>query len=274
MEVSELRPEMLASTATIRENSTRAEEIVKISLDKIVVRDNFNVRSEFGDIEALAYSMIENGQIVPGRVDALADGTFCLIDGHRRFKAMQLLVDMGHEPLFKAIVNTKKTTEEQRILQMFATQDNKPLLPNEVAELINRLINLGYNQTEVAKKLGRTGAYISQMLNYVTESPLIKQEVNEGNITVAAVLDLQKKIPNSTERLEAIKTAVSKKKEDAKSNGKDTKKPAPVSANEVIGKKDKGAIAIQIAKEIAKTYSAELERSDLKAMVAIIKPYL
>ena len=148
----ELTQEMLANTTTIRENSTRGEDIVKIALNKIVVRDGFNVREDYGDIEGLAYSMIENGQLLPGRVDALADGTFCLTDGHRRFKAMQKLAELGHEPLFKAVVNSKKTTEEQRILQMFATQDNKPLNPNEVAELINRLINLGLQANRYCKE--------------------------------------------------------------------------------------------------------------------------
>lgn len=37
--MTELKQEMLANTATIRENSTRGEDIVKIALDKIVVRD-------------------------------------------------------------------------------------------------------------------------------------------------------------------------------------------------------------------------------------------
>jgi ParB family chromosome partitioning protein len=288
----ELTTEMLANTATIRENSTRGEDIVKIALDKIVVRDGFNVREDYGDIEGLAYSMIENGQLVPGRVDALADGTFCLTDGHRRFKAMQKLADLGHEPLFKAIINAKKTTEEQRILQMFATQDNKPLLPNEVAELINRLINLGYKQTDVAKKLGKTGAYVSQMLSYVTESPLIKDEVKGGNISVAAVLDLQKLIPNKDERVKAVKSAVEKKKaaadakkkadaakgKDAKSKdaakGKDADKISPLSANEVVGKKDKGAIALELCYLIEELYKEELEGADLKPLVSLLKTYL
>jgi len=270
LEIKEFTKDLLGDTATVRANSTRGEEVIKIALDKIVVRDNFNVRQNYGNLEELAYSMIENGQVMPGHVDVLADGRFVLTDGHRRFKALKLLAEMGHEPLFKAIVNPKKMTEEQRILQVFTTQDNKPLEPNEVAELINRLINLGYKQTDVAKRIGRTGAYVSQMLNYVTESPLIKEEVKEGNISVAAVLDLQKKIPNKEERVKAVKDAVAKKKEETK----DDKKPTPVSANEVIGKKDKGAIAFEIVCLIEQAYSEELEGADLKMMVSIIKGYL
>lgn len=268
METTQLTQDMLANTATIRENSTRGEEVIKITLNKIIVRDGYNVREDYGDIEGLAYSMIENGQINPGRVDALTDGTFCLVDGHRRFKAMKLLAEMGHEPLFKAIVNAKKTTEEQRILQMFITQDNKQLLPNEIAELINRLINLGYSQIEVAKKIGKTGAYVSQMLNFVTESPLIKQEVKDGNITVAAVLDLQKKIPNTENRVAAIKEAVEKKKAVNKISGKNT----PVSANEVIGKKDKNVVATEISQQIAEHY--ELKNADLQPMINLLMAYL
>ena len=284
IEIKEFTKDVLGDTATVRANSTRGEEVIKIALDKIVVRDGFNVRENYGDLQELAYSMIENGQVMPGHVDVLADGRFVLTDGHRRFKALKLLAEMGHEPLFKAIVNPKKMTEEQRILQVFTTQDNKPLEPNEIAELINRLINLGYKQTDIAKKIGRTGAYVSQMLSYVSESPLIKQEVKDGNISVAAVLDLQKQIPDATKRVAAIKGAVEKKKQEVAAKNKDAAKDgkgaaketkiAPLSANEVVGKKDKGTIALEICYQIEELYKDELEGADMKPLVSLLKSYL
>ena len=123
---------------------------------------------------------------------------------------------MGEKPLFKAIVNNSKTTEEQRILQMFTTQDNKPLDPVEVAELISRLINLGHNQSDIAKKIGKTPAYVSQMLSFANESPIIKKEVKKGNIKVSTVLKLQKDIPSQQKRVEAVQQAVSKKEKPQK----------------------------------------------------------
>lgn len=216
IEMPELNKSDLGNQATIRANAMRGEDIMKIPLDKIVIRQGFNVRVEMGDLEGLAQSILENGQSSPGRVDVLENGTFVLTDGHRRFKAMLILKEQGHEPFFKAIVNISKTTEEQRILQMFTTQDNKPLLPNEVAELIQRLVNLGYNPASVAKKIGKTAAYVSQMLEYATESPAIKQHVNNGHLAVSAVIKIKKAIPNQTERTEKITKAIENKKPDQK----------------------------------------------------------
>lgn len=216
LQITELTADCLGNRETARKNATGGEQIMKIALDKIIVRDGFNVRTDLGNVDELAYSILENGQTVPGRVDILQDGNFLLVDGHRRHKALQILADMGHEPLFLAVVNSNKTTEEQRILQMFTTQDNKPLAPHEVAELIQRLINIGYNQSEVAKKIGKTPAYISQMLSYASESPIIKNHVKSGKLSVSTAVKLQKDIPLQSERIEAVNKAVAAKEADKK----------------------------------------------------------
>lgn len=234
--IAELSSKNLGSRIIARENSTAdGEAIVKIALNKIVVRDGFNVRQDFGDIQSLAYSILENGQVQAGRVDILQDGTFLLVDGHRRYKACVLLAEMGNEPFFRAVVNSSKTTEEQRILQMFTTQDNKPLQPGEVAELINRLINLGHTQATISKKIGKTPAYVSQMLSYANESLHIKEHVNAGEISVSAVLQLQKDIPVQSQRIAAVKKAVAAKKETIKESDKPDAK-VNVSVKDVTGK--------------------------------------
>ncbi|MEO7044314.1 MAG: ParB N-terminal domain-containing protein [Ferruginibacter sp.] len=260
----ELTPHIMGNRETVRQNTQRSEEIVKIELSKIVIRNNFNVREDYGDIESLAYSILENGQTVAGRVDVLNDGTFVLTDGHRRFKALQLLETMGHDPFFKAVVNSTKTTEEQRILQMFTTQDNKPLQPHEISELINRLINLGHTQASVAKKIGKTAGYISQMMQFANESPAIKNEVKNGNINVSAVLKLQKDIPIQSERIEAVKKAVSNKKE-----GKTVK------AVEVTGKSHK-EIKNEKFQEVAERLILAFDLSkedDLPTIITILSNY-
>ncbi len=206
--ILELTPDILGNRETIRNNTQRGEEIVKIELGKIIIREGFNVRTDYGDLSELSASILENGQTQAGRVDVLQNGTFVLVDGHRRFKAMQLLKEQGHDPLFRAVVNTSKTSEEQRILQMFTSQDNKPLRPHEVSDLIQKLINMGHNQKTVAKKIGKSNSYVTQMMEYASESQSIKNHVEQGNITVSAVVKLKKAIPNAADRAEKINGAV------------------------------------------------------------------
>jgi len=94
---------------------------------------------------------------------------------------------------------------------MFTTQDNKQLLPNEIAALIQRLINLGYNASSVAKKIGKSVPYVSQMLEYAEEAPAIKEHVKNGKLTVAGALQIKKAIPNTTDRIEKTNKAVAAK---------------------------------------------------------------
>lgn len=58
----ELTADLMGNRDTIRQNSQRGQDIIKIELSKIVVRDNFNVREDYGDIESLANSILENSQ--------------------------------------------------------------------------------------------------------------------------------------------------------------------------------------------------------------------
>jgi ParB/RepB/Spo0J family partition protein len=200
----------LGTIALINQNSTKTGEIKKIALNKIVVRDGFNVRQDLGNLDELAQSILENGQSVPGRVDILEDGTFSLVDGHRRYNAMLLLEEQGHEPMFLAIVNGTRTTEEQRIIQMFTTQDNKPLESHEVAELILRLVNIGHDQKSVAQKIGKTVAYVSNMLSYATESPVVKELVKKGKVKLTTVTKVKQLVKNEKERTAMIVDAVDK----------------------------------------------------------------
>ena len=245
---NELTAAELGNRDTIRANTQRGEEVIRIPLDKIVVREGFNCRQDYGDIDGLALSIIENGQTVAGRVDVLQNGTFMLTDGHRRFKACQQIAAMGEEITFKAIVNDKKMTEAERIIQMFTTQDNKQLEAAEQAELVSRYMRLtGCTQAAAAKKLGKTDAHISHLLNYSKENEQIKQHVADGHITVSEVVKIKNTIHSETERVNLINKAVATKKE--------TGSTKTIKAAEITGK--------QTSWQIFKEYSTEISAAHL-----------
>lgn len=164
-------------------------------------------------------------------------------------------------------------------IQMFTTQDNKQLEPHEIAELIKRLINLGYRQKDVAKKISKTAGYVSQMLSYATESPLIKEQVRNGNMNVSTVLQLQKEIPVQSERVEAVQKAAAKQ-EKAKTEAKElgtskdnTKKVPKLSLQEVSGK---ATVVLSKAERLAdKIIDAfDMGESVKVQMVKLINSYL
>jgi len=211
----------VAGWQTVRntKNATILGNMYKVKLDSIVIRENFNVREDMGNLEELANSIKENGQIELCHVDVLKDENFLLTDGHRRYFALCILRDRGETDFLsmKCLVNDSRTTDEQRIVKMFTTQDNKQLTPNEVAKLFKYLLALKLTQHEIAKKVGKTDAYVSQIISYGKECDEVKDYVAKGLISYTSVIDLQKKIPDQDERLTRIRTAIFG---EAKGNGK------------------------------------------------------
>lgn len=262
--VEELTIDQLGNRETIRANSFNSEQIVKISLDKITIREGFNVRQDYGDIKSLAASLSQNGQSLPGRVDVLANGDFVLTDGHRRYRALQSLAEeTSEEMFFMAVVNKTKTTEEERILQMFTTQDNKPLAPVEVAELIQRLVNFGHDKKSIAKKIGRSIGYIDNMLTFATEAPAIKAHVTNGKMKVTTALALRKSTPNTTERIEKANKAVES------SNGK-TKNVSKVLGVGMVPANLTEAKARKIAKAILKDEKMQTEERLVEIILSLL----
>lgn len=237
IDLPEITKDHLANREIIRANSSRdGEEIYKIPLDKIQIRDLFNCRQDYGDIEELADSIEANGQVQAGRVDALASGFFAVTDGHRRIEALRIIAKRYPDqppPYFRAVVNNNKTTEEMRILQMFLTQQQKPLSDNEVADCFKRLVHFGYDTAEISRRTGKKYQYVATMLEFSNESPAIREQVNTGKLKVTTALALKKVIPNTLDRIEAVQTAVASNPTKTKVTVQDITGPTLNSWNEM-----------------------------------------
>jgi len=250
VKIPELTKEQLGNRDTIRENAKRLGDVVQIPLSKIVEREGFNVRVEMGDIEGLSQSLENNGQQEAGKVDVLQDGTFALVEGHRRYRAwLEVWKRTGDEPYFMAVVNSTKTTEADRLFQMFTTQDSKALEPYEVAELIKRLTNFGYQQSEIAAKIGKTPAYISQMLSFASESPVVKNAVKNGHTTITEVLKIKKAIPSQQQRNDALTSKIAEISQNSATKNK-TIKAADIAPTIVNEKRKQKADKIMAAVEM------------------------
>jgi len=175
---------------------------------KIVVIDNFNVRKNYGDIEELASSIIENGVKVAIRVkkhkiaknSVLMDGSvieeptdgYALIDGHRRCRALKYLFQNGKgiDRVPVEIVRESKT-EEQRTIEMYVANTGKPFTPMENAELFGRL-NRVHKKTpqEIAKKLGVKSLSLIYIGIEMSMAPdYIKNLIHDNIITYSLAYD-------------------------------------------------------------------------------------
>lgn len=116
------------------------------------------------DIESLKDHKRRGGKVPPLEVSLSADGQGVdVIDGHRRTTADQELIDEGLKIEWIRI-EPFEGNDLERQARILTSQDNRKLLPLELAEGYRRLKAFGLNNEEIAKLVGKTRQHIEQML--------------------------------------------------------------------------------------------------------------
>jgi ParB/RepB/Spo0J family partition protein len=193
------------------------KDLLMVDPRLIVTNENDNIREDYGNIEELSESIIENGVKVALR--GYRDGeNFIVTDGFRRSRAIKLALEKGIEiARVPFLLEPKGYTKEQRILDMFIMNDGKRLTPLEEGKLFLKLENdYGFTRKEIAKKTGRTEGHISQMIQLQDAPQEAKEAIKDGKISASTV----RKVVANTKNQEEAKEAVSKAIEKAQSEGK------------------------------------------------------
>lgn len=181
------------NTETIELLRTTKDDLWKIDPRNIVIEEGFNVREDMGDIEALLKSILEMGQIDPViGYKKRGEDKFVLTEGHRRHAAFMLGIELGHD-MGKMKLVIGSSNPEDRIFSMIATGiGKKRLTVIEEAEAYKRLINMGYKAAEIARKVVKTNAHISNLLKLAEVPKEVKNEIVKGNIKGTTVLAILK----------------------------------------------------------------------------------
>lgn len=136
---------------TANEGAKRTD-IWKINPELLIALEEFNVRIDYGDIDSLALSIIENGVKVP--LSGYRKGNhFYVTDGFRRTRAIKLAIELGYEiKEIPFVVEPLKYTNVDRIFDMIIKNDGKQLTALEQGEAFKRLTEQGLSQSEISKK--------------------------------------------------------------------------------------------------------------------------
>lgn len=194
---------------------TKRSDVLNIDPRNIEVMEGFNVRKDYGDIDALADSIRANGVIVPLR--GFKEGEkFIITDGHRRLAACMKLVEEGVTMRVPFVSGGKGYNEERRIIDMIISNDGKNLNPVEEAEAITRLSNLGLTDKEISQKTGRNIVTISGLKSIASAPTKVKRMIESGQIAATEVLQIVRKEKDASKVVEVIERAV----ESAKASGK------------------------------------------------------
>ena len=204
-------------TVNFRDIAESKRDVVYLSPALINVKEGFNIRQDFGDMGELEKSIAENGVLKP--LDVFQEnGQIFLVDGHRRFAAVQTLLTRGVEiKSVPCIPEQKGISQEIRLVRMFLSSDGKNLTVLEQADAVNRLINLGWTPKQISQKFGRTEATISNLKQLISLPKEILKEVENETFSASTAIELNRAVRGDTVKLkEKIKAA----KEIANSLGK------------------------------------------------------
>lgn len=209
---------MEAIQKTIDFLDTKKKDVWLVDPRRITVNWDENPRKDYGDMESLERSIAESGVKVPVKASKSGD-SFVLTHGYRRMKAVFNLmnsgVDVGRIPVLTV---PKSYNLEESLFDHWIENDGKRLEPIEEAELFKVLIGKGYTQSEIAKKIGKTPAHVSNMVKLASMPKEIKREIEEGNISSSLVVEISN---DSGGNMEQVQETISKAKEKSKERGKD-----------------------------------------------------
>ena len=183
--------------------STGSGNPYKVNIDDIVVIDEFNVRDKdddyFAEVRIIADSIKANG-FLPSKhllvFIAKINGVDkpALIDGHRRLDGVKLARSEGCEITTVPVSTTRAgTSMEDLTVALMVTNGGSKLKPNEVAKVCKRLVNMGMEVPEIAKRLVLTETYVKSLLELGAAPRAVRDLVAKGEVSATLAISTLKK---------------------------------------------------------------------------------
>ncbi|GGU44812.1 ParB/RepB/Spo0J family partition protein [Streptomyces violascens] len=163
---------------------------------KQLAHNPLNPREELTEIDETAESLREKGQLQPiavvrraaflavhgGEEAALGDAEYVVIDGNRRLAAAKAA---GLNEL-RIDVNDGLATSAADILEsaLIANIHRVDVAPLDQARAIQELLTAHGSQEKVAKRLGKSGAWVSQRLALLELKEDLQEKVESGELKV------------------------------------------------------------------------------------------
>lgn len=195
------------------EGVTRKDLQMITNLNLIQVEEGFNHRQEFDPIKmrSLADSIKEHGVQVPIAIrkdSANKKQPFIIIDGERRFRAVQMLKADGVKDLPAIPAVIRQCDEDQAfIFSSIANLERDDINPAEESVIVQRLDKMGKSAKEIAQICSRTTQWVSTRLSVAGSSTSVKKAIEDGDLPVDVALEVTRNVPLKDQE-KVVKTAL------------------------------------------------------------------
>lgn len=236
-----------------------------LPFESVSIKVGFNIRQDYGDIQALAESIAENGIKSPLRGYAKG-ATFIITDGHRRYTALKMLREQGRGMKIQIpfLLEEAGYTEEKRTFDLILLNDGKKLTIMEEAQLYKRIKDqFNLSNVEIAKKAGKSSMHVGNCLLLLDAPTELQQHITNEVVSASLIIEKLRAGENGEIILEDVNTAIESHVESG------SKTPAKVSKKHLTGVKTEKAKAPKVKVEDAKTdvTSFPVEVSLLKSLI-------
>jgi len=191
------------------------EELLHLKVADVAVVEGRNKRFDEGDLNELADSIEHNGVSNPIKVQKIS-GKYQLVDGHRRRAACEILrkryvgkkvpvVNKFPITSLPARLINSDATETDIVISMLVSNDGKPFLPLEEAQMFKDLHEAGMKNDEIAKKIGKSVAHVSDRLSLLNASGAVQSAVEDGSLNTRDAVAISRRIKDEGEQAAMVK---------------------------------------------------------------------
>jgi ParB/RepB/Spo0J family partition protein len=164
--LSDISPKKEKSNMSNAIQALHKEEYISIPLSLITAEEN--IRKQYGpddkSVKELAESLKAYGQLQPIRVYETSSNGYAILFGHRRYYAAK---KAGIEEL-KCIVCDNPATTDRLYIQAIENEQSEGLSASDREDYITALLNTGEISADICKKMGKSPAWLSQIIKAKT----------------------------------------------------------------------------------------------------------
>lgn len=228
----------MAAKSGLSSLSEGRSDLLKIDPRKLNVKRGWNTRdmndpANVDHIDKLALSIAEIGVKVP-LICYWEDGKAYVSSGHCRLAATLQAIEV-HKADVKTvpvIIDDRYSNDADRIFGQIIHNEGKPFTPLEKAKVYKKLLDLGWEQGDIAKKEGVSQGRVSQILDLLKMPEPVKAMVTAGQVSPSLAAQVVNAAATPTAAEQALKAGL----EAAKADGKDKIKPAHLEGTTVAQK--------------------------------------
>lgn len=163
-------------------------KVVRVPLSQIEC-DTDQPRRTFEEIGELAASILKQGLLEPLKVVQKTPKRYLLIDGERRYRALQLLTKTDNAYLSANCIVIQ--VPDNKVLTQLAFDVHKNKIPHlEEAEAYKRLLESGMTIADIACAIGKRQNYVRDKVKLIAFSETTKRLIREKKLPAQLLYSL------------------------------------------------------------------------------------